>query len=1825
MQRLPPLAPIKGPQGTPPGTRVTVTAHPPLAGNPRGAVAFVFDQAMVDAHRPPPIPIHQLRITPPTQGRLTWVGDRTLVFLPRGRLRYATGYVFTLRPPLTARSGARLTREVVTGFTTTAPALLESTPAAGAREVDVQPVFRLRFNQPMDTEAVLRLGRIRLVGPGAPRLARATPPRARGRHVVWLRPTEPLRPSADYQLLLQAGIRGVEGSGESLAPRRIRFTTAGPLRLRAARCRQVPCRPGDALVLETAGSPGPVCGLLRMTPPVEDLRCRVRAGQVVLTGAFRPDTRYELRLVPDGGVGEEPAAPLTVPFGARHFPLAFFPNRPLLTTWMGSAFLPVSGARRGRLRVAPVTPAMVSTLLTAIADPSALPPFQLTGSPPRPLPRQAASDGFDLGPLGPGPALLLASLEGPATRAGRSASGRRTALLQRTGLSLVARYGWNAGVVLVARMGDGQPSPRTDLRIRDRAGRTLWQGRTDAQGLAHFPGRRRLRRAGPFTLWAERGADRSFLVLDGGGEDDIRTPGYLRGQRLPSMERVIGAAFSDRRHYAPGDPVRLFGVVRGQTRLPRGGIGHLSASHDRVAYRVVSETEEEIAVGQVRLGPAGLFRIDLRLPRAVQPGRLAVWLHLPGSRRAYADWVLGSIRVIPRRRGLRLTLAHPSDVVMDRPPDLTVTLREPSGRPATGATVRWRLYRQGPAPKPPGQPDFRFGRALGPAVSPATVDLAQGPVSPEDAVWVDGGEGTTDGRGQLNLRPRLSAPSALAGATFELVAEATTLDGRTVHRSTTLAARRSRRHLGLRPSGRIARVGEPLSVWLVSVDDQGRLLPAGAVTVTAHRYDGPQPDLRVGAECRADLGLATGGCRLTLVEPGRYLVRARVKATEPTGAAAPAEVLIYAHAIGRSPAKASRPPHGITSVQAAPMPTPAVELIPERDGYPEGATAQILLRSPVSPATALVTLERDGIAHAQVVRLVGPETLLSVSLARGMAPNAWVGVSVVGPYRSPPLPSEALSGRVRLAIRPAGGRLQVAVRATRNQSLPGTGLPVTLRVTDGDGRPVPSAVMLLLQPDTTDPPPDLAGCLQRDRGPGIALRVTSAHRAADRPRWQSDPGPPIDEPPGDGTGNGDAVGGGQPNPPAKDPTRSPETGLFFRGPVLTDDDGRLSLTVPLPSHHGRYRLVALAADQQLLHRLGSDVQPVTVKPALDLTLTHPRTLRIGDRVSVVAHVRNHSSGPLQVTVLARADHLPITSRVRCLRLAPGARGQAIFAARATRVGLARLQVSAVAEGSRAAVEHRIAVQPSAQDQTIRRLGALRSTAALPLHRTARSRDAPRHALWLSNSPLGAGLTALRWLLLQEAPTLEAAAARLLALTIAHRHRHTALATHLPDATARRILCRRAMRRIMDLELGPGGLRLYDGGPPAGASGLAFGLLALGRARAAGCLPPGPLVTSLALRLQAIATNPNDDPAHRATALAALHRHRGMVDARLVRGVLKHWRRLPLVVRGRLLPLVRSSSDVRQHRRLRSALDRHLISGGAVRRTSDRAHLAEVTARRLVATLRSRPRIGEVRRWLSRLVELGRPGRWGSAKATAWALLALSRAEPFLVNLRSAGQARAWLDGRHWGGRALRPAVLDLIHLRTGRRSDMNPRTLVLRAGGAGPVYYLVTRVVRRAPRPLAQAPASLSVHLTPTGAGAHTAPPPPGRPLALEVGANAIGRVILVTNRSIPATVLRVPIPAGCDVVDPGYPRPDKGTRHRFPPPPILDATVRDGVLRLHLADLPPGIHEHRLVIQATAAGRFGCAPATLRRGTDERLLARAARCRPLRVRAVPERTRAPP
>ncbi|HUG35549.1 MAG TPA: hypothetical protein VML54_01285, partial [Candidatus Limnocylindrales bacterium] len=72
-----------------------------------------------------------------------------------------------------------------------------------------------------------------------------------------------------------------------------------------------------------------------------------------------------------------------------------------------------------------------------------------------------------------------------------------------------------------------------------------------------------------------------------------------------------------------------------------------------------------------------------------------------------------------------------------------------------------------------------------------------------------------------------------------------------------------------------------------------------------------------------------------------------------------------------------------------------IDLLPERRRYEPGETARFQVRMPFRAATALVTVEREGILDARVVSLSGTEPVIDVPVSAAWAPNVFVSALVV--------------------------------------------------------------------------------------------------------------------------------------------------------------------------------------------------------------------------------------------------------------------------------------------------------------------------------------------------------------------------------------------------------------------------------------------------------------------------------------------------------------------------------------------------------------------------------------------------------------------------------------------------------------------------------------------------------------------------------------------------------------------------------------------------------------------------------------------------------------
>ncbi len=72
-----------------------------------------------------------------------------------------------------------------------------------------------------------------------------------------------------------------------------------------------------------------------------------------------------------------------------------------------------------------------------------------------------------------------------------------------------------------------------------------------------------------------------------------------------------------------------------------------------------------------------------------------------------------------------------------------------------------------------------------------------------------------------------------------------------------------------------------------------------------------------------------------------------------------------------------------------------IDLLPEKKSYQPGETAKLQVRMPFRFATALVSIEREGIIDTQIVQLNGQEPTINVKIAEGWAPNVYVSALVL--------------------------------------------------------------------------------------------------------------------------------------------------------------------------------------------------------------------------------------------------------------------------------------------------------------------------------------------------------------------------------------------------------------------------------------------------------------------------------------------------------------------------------------------------------------------------------------------------------------------------------------------------------------------------------------------------------------------------------------------------------------------------------------------------------------------------------------------------------------
>jgi alpha-2-macroglobulin len=1427
-------------------------------------VVVRFDEAVVAAGEPRlPAPFTLSCQGGSAAGDGRWTSDRVWVHDLREVLAAGARCTLTAAPGFRPLGGA-LQGPTEFSFATGAPVVLSVQPHAGTRIAEDQH-FLLRLNGEADAASVRRavwceveglgerLPAQVVEGPARERLLRQRLRNVDPRHVLLLACQRPFPAEAAVRLVWGEGVAAA-GQPQRVSRRAQRFEwKVRPRLLAEFSCErenaQSPCLPLRPLVLRFNAPVPRAQALAARLQPAQGEAIAPRAegsddfvNEVRFAAPLPEDMRYALTLPPqlrdDAGraLANASSFPLQVATGALP-PLAKFAGGAFGIVEAGpDAMLPLTLRRvqtdlagastGGRVAIRRLgADSSDETLLRWVArlrqdhaeqrqtrERSLL--AQEDGVQGRELPQLQGSEarateliGIPLPQLGYHVVEVESRILGHALLASRAPMYVRTGALV-TNLGVHFKRGRSSSLVWVTTLDRGRPVAGARVAVNDCHGRPLWSGSTDAAGIARI----------------ERGFDDAE-----GDEDGDRDGGPGGNRRCLSREgHFVTARLGEDVSFVFGAWSRGIEPWRFQVPLARG------TTPDRRAHTVFDRTllragetvsmkhfVREAGERGLALPAAETLPTEVVLTHVGSDSETRLPLDWPrGVRAAESRWIvpkqaaLGLYDVSLRRGGQRLA-AGSLRVEAFRVPLVDARLSAPAVVAVAPAEVTLQAQLNALAGGPMAAAPLQLSALLRPA-RPAFAGYDDYSFSPPRSERRDAEDDGSDG--SRLVADKLAAATDAQGAAAIVVPGLPPLGG-----PSDLLAELSFSD----PNGEVQTVAQRLRLWpagvvaglrvpdwaaargearftAVVLDTQGRPLPGRALEVVGrlqqtlstrkrivggfYAYDNVRRTRELGTLCsgRTD-ALGRLHCDARLEVSGEVELVAR--ALDDAGRLSEAASTVWVSGAGDWWFEQDNDDR--------------IDVLPERREVEPGQTARLQVRMPFRQATALVTVEREGVIDAHVLTLSGREPVIELPIPaaadRSWAPNVLVTVLVLrGRLREAPWwsiftwgwrdPADwwrafryegrdwrapgALAdlakpsfrfGVAQLAVGLAQHRLDVAVVPEKAVYGVRETVRTTVRVSQG-GRPAAGAEiafaavdegLLALQPNASW---DLLGGLMQPRPWGVETSTAQGEIVGRRHYGRKA------LPPGGGGGH--------------NPTRELfDTLLLWRGTVVLDARGEARIDVPLNDALSSFRLVAIAdagAD-----RFGTGSASVRVTQDLQMLPGVAPLAREGDRFDASFTLRNTTARAMKVTATLAGRSSGIDSQAlayppQTVTLAAGAAGEVRWEV-SVPAGATRIEWEAGAgeDGRRAPARDRVrvvqAVLPAVPVRVWQAtLQPLQGTLTLPVAAPAGALPMTGAVVASLQPRLGGALPGLRrWFETYPYSCLEQQASRTIALRDAH--------------------------------------------------------------------------------------------------------------------------------------------------------------------------------------------------------------------------------------------------------------------------------------------------------------------------------------------------------------------------------------------------------------------------------------------------------------------------
>jgi len=881
--------------------------------------------------------------------------------------------------------------------------------------------------------------------------------------------------------------------------------------------------------------------------------------------------------------------------------------------------------------------------------------------------------------------------------------------VQITQIGLDAYNDQSAMVAWATDLKDG--SPLADVRIQPSNGNTPVV--TGADGIARLdiP-------TNSTYLVASKGADQALLPHSTYyWSDDV----WSASGTVDSLRWYV---FDDRQMYRPGEEVHVKGWLRQIGGKQNGDVGLVGNKLSSINYQITDPQGNALGTGQADVNALGGFDFAFTIPQATNLGFAQLYLSAVGNLGGLGD----------------IQYTHQFQIQEFRRPEFEVSARNETTGPyfagdhATlavdakyyaggglpNADVTWQVTTSPGSYSPPNWPDFTFGNW-----QPWWFyDFGYpGPIG-ESQTETFTGKTDASGTHYLDLDFNQKGDPAKDPQPQSLVAQATVMD---VNRqawssTTTLLVHPADLYIGLRSDRYFVGRGTPLKVDFIVTDLDGNAVSNRPIEITAGRLEwklknGNWSEEVVDMQTCALLSKPEPAtCSFETSLGGSYQITAIV--TDESGR--------------KNQSRFTRWVSGGQEPPARKVEQEKVTLIPDKESYQPGDTAQILVQSPFTPAEGLLTVSRSGILYTKRFQIEDGSATLDIPIKEEYIPNLNIQVDLVGSAprtddqgevlsNVPPRPAYA-TAQLNLSIPPVQRTLSLQVTPEQNKLDPGGETTLTVTVKDANGLPVSDAelavvvvdeaILALTNYQMSDPlsvfyanrPSYVEGIYGRASiilaDPQALAREASQTVARD---GLGAGAPAATEAP---VAVEESLQNGLQNQQTSIDIRSDFNPLATFAPtVRSGSNGEARVLIKLPDNLTRYRVMVVAVDERG-NQFGTGESNITARLPLMVRPSAPRFLNFGDKFELPVVLQNQTDSPMTVDVVARATNLELSNAGLRVTVPANDRVEVRFPAATIMAGTVRVQIAATSGNYADAVTVELPVYTPATSEAFATYGVI---------------------------------------------------------------------------------------------------------------------------------------------------------------------------------------------------------------------------------------------------------------------------------------------------------------------------------------------------------------------------------------------------------------------------------------------------------------------------------------------------------------------------------------